>query len=357
MNNSTTLPPELVSVLPLQGPIQKIVPLTGGLIHRTLQIQSDPGSILLQSLNTLVFPYPQGLVHNHRLLHQHFQQPQAPFSLAAPLPFRNDQWIYRDATGTSWRLSQFIEGTCTRSFVESPDQAVELARFFAAFTRFTANIDDQNWAIPIPHFHNLAFRYQQFLHAENKGIPKRIQACTSLIDALKSRKQYVIFFNRMVGDPAFPLRMMHHDAKLSNVLIDADSDRWICPIDLDTVMPGYYFSDLGDMIRSLCNSTDENATDTTPIRFRSDLYESLLSGYRIGMENTLTETEKMGLDMAGILMIYMQTLRFLTDHLKGDTYYQIEHPGQNLERAINQFTLLNALENYLQEHNRLVACT
>ena len=56
-------------------------------------------------------------------------------------------------------------------------------------------------------------------------------------------------------------------------------------------------------------------------------------------------------------MIYMQTLRFLTDHLNGDTYYQIEHPGQNLERAINQFTLLKALENYLQEHNRLVACS
>jgi len=39
-------------------------------------------------------------------------------------------------------------------------------------------------------------------------------------------------------------------------------------------------------------------------------------------------------------MIFMQALRFLTDHLNGDKYYLTRYEGHNYVRALNQATLL-----------------
>ena len=43
------------------------------------------------------------------------------------------------------------------------------------------------------------------------------------------------------------MRVTHHDTKISNVLFDNDNNG-LCVIDLDTVMPGYFISDVGDMM-------------------------------------------------------------------------------------------------------------
>lgn len=53
---------------------------------------------------------------------------------------------------------------------------------------------------------------------------------------------------------------MHHDCKISNILFDTHTHEPICPVDLDTVMPGKCFSDLGDMIRTMACSVEENST-------------------------------------------------------------------------------------------------
>ncbi len=42
-------------------------------------------------------------------------------------------------------------------------------------------------------------------------------------------------------------------------------------------------------------------------------------------------------------MIYMQAIRFLTDHLNDDIYYGAKYPGNNLVRAGNQVVLLQRL--------------
>jgi len=37
-------------------------------------------------------------------------------------------------------------------------------------------------------------------------------------------------------------------------------------------------------------------------------------------------------------------MRFLTDYLEGDHYFHIQRPGQNLDRARTQFTLVKGME-------------
>ena len=42
-------------------------------------------------------------------------------------------------------------------------------------------------------------------------------------------------------------------------------------------------------------------------------------------------------------------LRFLADHLKGDVYFKIHRPGQNLDRARTQFALFRDMEKHSEE--------
>ena len=65
------------------------------------------------------------------------------------------------------------------------------------------------------------------------------------------------------------------------------------------------------------------------------------------MGKYFTEAEKKYIHYSGIALTYMQSLRFLTDYLNGDTYYRIIYPEQNFDRAMNQLTLLKRLEEFL----------
>jgi Ser/Thr protein kinase RdoA (MazF antagonist) len=337
------------------APIQ-VFPITVGLIHQTYRAQDGKNNYLLQSINTNIFTDPMGLIHNHRRLHKHFLSEDAPFphSLAEPRPFPNGEWLFKDENQQTWRMSEFISGSHTRTSVENTVQAEALAAFFARFSWHASSLEQNNWHIPIHRFHDLAYRYEQLEEAILNDQVSRKADQAALINELQNRKHYVDLFRYMEADERFPLRMMHHDAKLSNVLIDDLTDTWLCPIDLDTVMPGYFFSDLGDMIRSICNGSAKEDSPIHEVVFRTDLFEALLSGYGTVMENSLTSEEKTLLSMSGILMTYMQSLRFLTDYLNGDVYYHISRPEQNLDRTINQFSLLCEMEAYLHESGRLV---
>jgi hypothetical protein len=54
------------------------------------------------------------------------------------------------------------------------------------------------------------------------------------------------------------------------------------------------------------------------------------------------------------LLTYMQTVRFFTDYIDGDTYYKIAYAEHNLVRTRAQFKLLLSLEKNFQEMQRIV---
>jgi thiamine kinase-like enzyme len=132
---------------------------------------------------------------------------------------------------------------------------------------------------------------------------------------------------------------MHHDTKLSNILFDK-ADKALCVIDLDTVMPGYFISDVGDMMRTYLPPVSEEEQDLSGISVRPEYFRAIVSGYLEGMEGNMTALEQDQFLFAGRFMIYMQAMRFLTDFLTGDPYYGARYPGHNLVRARNQIRLL-----------------
>ena len=140
----------------------------------------------------------------------------------------------------------------------------------------------------------------------------------------------------------FKIRCMHHDCKISNVLFDKD-DIGLCVIDLDTLMPGYFISDVGDMMRTYLSAANEDERDLSKIKVRKEFYDAIVKGYLSEMGAELSGFEKEQFHFAGKFMIYMQAIRFLTDYINNDIYYGSKYETQNFERAANQVTLLKQL--------------
>jgi Ser/Thr protein kinase RdoA (MazF antagonist) len=318
-----------------------VQPFGSGLINHTWKICSPGGHpcFILQQINTAVFKQPEAIAQNIGNLGGYLQQHYPNYLFAGALPTQAGDFLYVDDRQQYFRLFPFIPGSHSIDMVHTPEQAFEAARQFARFTNLLRGFDTGLLQITIPQFHDLSLRYKQFTDALANGNPSRIQAAAPLISYLQQQQHLVQTFEHIKKDPGFRLRVIHHDTKISNVLFDVHQ-KGLCVIDLDTVMPGYFISDVGDMMRTYLSPVSEEEKDFQKITVRNDFFTAIARGYLEELNNELTAVEKQHFVYAGQFLIYMQALRFLTDHLNDDVYYGARYEGHNFIRAQNQAVLL-----------------
>jgi thiamine kinase-like enzyme len=331
-------------------------PLDGGLINSSYKVTCTTYaySFLLQRINHHVFKKPENVQLNYQLLWKYLESSSIDFYIPEPKYFPGDADLYWDSNRNYWRVFEFIEDGKMLSIAENPEQAKATAKTFAEFTAAFHDFDVELLKDTIPDFHNLSFRYKQFEESLNSEQYERIQKAMPLVDELKQRERYKFFYEEITESDEFPKRVMHHDAKIANILFSKTNGKVICPVDFDTSMPGYFFSDLGDMIRSMACSLDETSTDFNNITIRKDFYEAIIDGYLSVIRKQLTASEKKYIHYAGIILIYMQALRFMTDYLNGDIYYKTNYPEQNFDRGKNQLLLLKRLEEFLKYEYKFI---
>lgn len=324
-------------------------PIAGGLINSSFKIsygQNPP--LLLQKINKNVFKQPENVQSNYLQIWNHIQGNNLPLVLPEPIQCAPQQYLYRDSENDFWRAFRFIENSNNCAVANTAEQAYSTAATFANFTASFSEFDTRWLHHTIPDFHNLAFRYEQLETALATDPVGRKTLVVEQVNEILNRKRYKLFYERITRSTgAYPLRVMHHDAKIANVLFNLQDNSVICAVDFDTVMPGYYFSDMGDMIRSMACSLEESSTDFASIHVKREIYRAIHAGYLSVMGPKLTTAELQHIHHPGLIMIYMQAMRFLTDHINGDIYYKINYEGQNLDRAKNQLTLLFKLEEML----------
>lgn len=329
-----------------------VEPMTGGLINQSYKVTSKHSgeSFLLQKINETVFSNPGVVQSNYEKIWKHLRDKVSGYLIPEPKQFPGDTTIFFDSHNNYWRVFEFIYGSQTFESPENVMQAKSVAGTFGRFTACFNDFDIEKLNVVIPGFHNLSHRYKQFEQSLHQHRFERLKKASLLIDELRKRERYASLYDVFTESDEFPLRVMHHDAKISNVLFDEDSGHVMCPVDFDTCMPGYFFSDLGDMIRSMAASSHENDNDIEKLRIRKDFYEAILEGYLEKMDETLSGSEKKYIHHSGLLIIYMQALRFMTDYLNGDTYYKTSYEEHNFDRAKNQVTLLQKLEEFLKDN-------
>lgn len=330
--------------------------LGNGLINRTYKITftDDQDPLVLQCLNQRIFSRPENIILNYRLIYNHFrQQSEVRIPALVSSHHHKDYWI--DSDDNMWKATAYIPDSYTHSVATNSEDAGAAASCFAAFVRTLTGLDESLLYIPLPDFHDLSLRYRQFEEAIAGGTIMRLLRATHVIAELRQRRKLVDYFLHLRNNPDYPIRLMHHDGKISNILFHRYTGEAICPVDLDTVMPGHFFSDIGDLIRTMSCTVDENSTAWEKIGIQPEYYHAITQSYLTGTGSLLTDQERAGIHYSGLLMTYMQALRFVTDFLNNDIYYQTSFPEQNLNRALNQLILLERLEDFLREEVGFVA--
>jgi Ser/Thr protein kinase RdoA (MazF antagonist) len=314
-----------------------------GHINRTYLLSTqNRDKYILQSINTHVFKDPFAIANNIKAVADYLQANYPAYLFPAPKPTLSGDLMF--AYGDDyWRLLPFIEHTTAFDTLSDPKQAFEAAKQFGNLSRLLDNFDTSLLKPTIPGFHDLSRRYEQFTFALSKADEILKANAKHEIETALDHHYIVDYYKSFEHSKNFPNRVMHHDTKISNVLLDTTNFIGVCVIDLDTLMPGKFISDLGDMMRTYLCAFSENETDLNKINIRLDYFKATIQGYLSEMASILTGTEKELILFSGKYIIYMQGLRFLTDYLSGNIYYPVLYPTQNLDRTKNQFKLLSEL--------------
>lgn len=313
-----------------------------GLIHATFKVMKEgKPAFILQKVNHFVFRHPEDIAHNINVLGRFLAHNEPGYIFTIPVKTLEEEDYYLH-NGAYYRLFPFVPNSHTIDVCTTPTQAWAAAAQFGKFTAVLNSFDTSLLRYTIPGFHDLSWRYRQFEEALKDGDQERLAASKTVATKLLSHKGIVDQFEAFKSSAAFTTRVTHHDTKISNVLLD-EKENGICVIDLDTVMPGLFISDVGDMIRTYVSPANEEEQDLQHIVIRKDFLDAIISGYSEHMHDLLSAEEKAAFVYAGEFMIYMQALRFYTDHLWNDRYYGAGYVGHNLMRAQNQLRLLEEL--------------
>src|SRR4030095_2607206 len=243
-----------------------------GLINNTWMIRDGDREFILQRINDFVFTRPADIAYNIRLMADWLGKNHPEYFFVEPLATTSGADLVKNEKGY-FRIFPFVPGSHTIDTVQDPALAYEAAVQFGQFTRMLAGMDAHQLRTTIPDFHNLTLRYQQFQKAIGEGNERRRERSKIEIDFLLSHRDIVTRFEEIRSDPQFSIRVIHHDTKISNVLFDS-KNKGICVIDLDTTMPGYFISDLGDMMRTYLSPVSEEEKDFDKIMIREDFYEA-----------------------------------------------------------------------------------
>ncbi|MFA7615635.1 MAG: aminoglycoside phosphotransferase family protein [Weeksellaceae bacterium] len=315
----------------------EIKTLASGHINQTYNIRNNQKNYILQKINTEIFKSPVTLVQNILNISNHLKSKNYPHQFLKPLPFSNHEYLY----DSEWRIFEFIEDSQSFVKAKSENQVFEAAGFLSEFYSYLNDLEMTKICDSIPGFLDFNMRYRQFETALKNTDRSRIENSKSEVEFVISNQNFLNEWNKISTE--IPARIIHADPKISNFLFDKNSDeKIIALIDWDTFMKGPVLYDFGDMARSYTNLTDEDDAESKHI-FNPNYYNALKNGFLSHLKKQLSKTEIEYLDLAAKVVIYIQSVRFLTDYLNEDIYYQISYPEQNLNRAKNQIRLLKEL--------------
>jgi Ser/Thr protein kinase RdoA (MazF antagonist) len=331
--------------------------LASGHINDTYLIKTtEKPYFVLQRINQGVFKDVPGLIENKVAISRHIQEKMKDASNKKKergvLKFaraKNGAAYYQGKEGNYWNLTYYIDKSVTYETVKSKEIAYEGGKLMGKFLTLTSDFDAKKLVEVIPKFHDMSFRYRQFEDALKVASKERLAASEDYIKIIEDSKEDMHVLQKLKKSGVLKTRLTHNDTKISNVLFNR-KNKGICVIDTDTVMPGIIHYDFGDAIRTICNTAAEDETNLDLVEFNSTYYKAYTKGFLKHMKSSITPLELKYLPLAAQTMIFIMALRFLTDYLNGDVYYKTKYPEHNLDRAKNQFKLI---ESFTEKINQI----
>lgn len=327
-----------------------------GLIHETYLVEAAASQqrFVLQRINDRVFPNIDALMDNIQRVIAHLK---CKASLAGNDPARAVPALIRTRNGKTWydsqegawRMMQYIPGTTTVNRISSATEAREIGLAFGRFLDDLADFPAPSLHAAVPGYRDTA-RYLASLEqaADTDGF-HRADGCRNDIVFMQAHARDALRLQRLQQGGSLPIRAIHGDTKINNVLLDCQTKSGVCVIDLDTVMPGLFLHDLADCAREMLVNPPSSRMWFSDDELEQ--FESLVGGFMtsqsfpvssVECENIVDAVESITLELGG---------RFLADYLSGDRYFKTTTDGQNLARARQHVALFKRLEANRQALN------
>jgi len=331
------------------------VPFGNGHINDTLKVTNSKGEIkyILQRINHHIFTNVDMLQNNIFTVTSHIREKlvargeqDVDRKVLTFIPAKDGKLYHFDGD-SYWRVCLFIPRS--KSFEEvTPQLSYEAGKAFGDFQTMLSDLPADALGETIPNFHNMEFRLKQFRDAVEANAAGRLEEVKDLVAEIEKRAKEMCIQEELYREGKLKKRTNHCDTKVNNIMFDEEG-KVLCVIDLDTVMPGFVLSDIGDFIRTGANTGAEDDENLDNVEVNLEIFEAYTRGYMETAKAFLTPQEIKLLPYGGRLLTYMQTVRFLTDYINGDTYYKIHSPKHNLIRTKAQFKLLISLEAHAPE--------
>ena len=352
---------QILSQFAINNAVNDPQPLKIGFINDSFIVKAKNAgeqSYFLQRINHHIFTNVEGLQQNILKVTNHIRrkleaagEQDIARKVLELVPTKDGQLFYKTPEGDYWRVYVLIEGGFSQEKV-TPASAELTGQAFGRFQCQLADLPFDELCESIPNFHNIEFRLWQLDEALKADPVGRKAACTDIIAAIDRRRDEMCLAERLFREGKLPKHINHCDTKVNNVLFD-EQGQPICIVDLDTVMPGFVLSDFGDFMRTAANTGAEDDPNLDNIHVDLAIFEAYARGY-LKEATFLTDLEKELLPYGCRLLSYMQTVRFFTDYINGDTYYKIQYPEHNLVRTRAQLRLVEEQEKAEAEMQAII---
>ena len=321
-----------------------------GHINETYLVVTDAGvRYILQKINDHVFPNVENLQHNIAAVTKYLRtQTDEKYGVLTLIPTLDEESFYHTDDAGYWRVYDFIEGSICLQLPETPEDFYQSAIAFGTFQQQLKDFPAHTLFETIKNFHNTPDRYRIFKEVLAKDPLGRAKDVAPEIEFALAHEEVGGSLYRMLQNGELPLRVTHNDTKLNNVMLRADTRTPLCVIDLDTTMPGLSAYDFGDSIRFGAAVAKEDEQDLGRVYMSLDLFRIYTRGFLKACPG-LTEKEKEVLPLGALIMTLECGVRFLTDYIDGDHYFNCYRNGQNVDRCRTQFKMVADMESKWEE--------
>ena len=336
-----------------QGYITDIHAFGNGNINDTFLVSLDGSRethFVLQRINTQVFRHPELVMQNMCIFTEHVRDRlnRTPLNRRWEVPrvllTQENQDHWSDSTGSFWRAISFIAGSQSFDTMHDVEHAREVGYALGMFHNLISDLPPENLADTLAGFHitpRYLQHYDEILAKTSVSHSPEVAYCLQFVS---DRQTWAPVLENAKAQGKLPLRLMHGDPKVNNVMFDVVTNQAVSVVDLDTVKPGLVHYDIGDCLRSGCNRAGEETEQWETVHFETDLCQGILQGYLSVAKDFLTENDYAYLFDAIRLITFELGLRFFTDYLAGNVYFKVKHPEHNLVRALVQFKLTESIE-------------
>jgi len=312
--------------------------------------------IIVQRVRKSVFPHPEVIMQNMRVLTDHCHaklEAEAEgadriWQLPKIIQTKNGEDWVTDPDGDLWRAISQIASAHAYEKVRHPEHAHEAGCVLGHFHRMVSNLPADRLGYALPGFHvTPGYLAKMDAALATAGGQERLHASVEAKRAarfVEARRARCAVLEDARARGELSLRTTHGDPKVGNIMIDEATGRGTCIVDLDTVQPGLVHHDIGDATRSVCNPAGEDAPELGSVVFDLDLFTMFYRGYQAYARDFLTAADHRHLFGCIHLIPLELGIRFLADHLAGDAYFKVRYPGHNLRRALVQFKLAESIE-------------